>query len=632
MWEKIRRHIQAHRPKQRRYPQSWMEKVVFWLGLAAAVCYPFGCYAVLEYIHFANRSRWWNFLTGHTQTALFLALALAIGYVIVWLVTKRAWAAMLCFFALTVGFSLADYLKYAILGEYLYPWDFLQTGNISELTDFISVSFPWAYILLYVLLFLAILPAWWARISLPAAWFVRLPVALIALLCCFTQVSTAEKAQNLLNENGLYLEDMALQSSNYLSNGFVGAFFVNTVSRSVEKPEGYSQEAIETALAPYAAQEAAEDFCAPDIILVLSESFWDPTTLPGVTFSEDPLANYREIASREGAFSGKFYTTGFGGGTVRPEFEVLTGLSTDYLPGGSIPYQYVQQPLESFASLYRSLGYQTVALHPYSSAFYFRDNAYGYLGFEHLYFEDTLSELPISVTTRGNQVSDDTFVDYLLYYLEQADDPLFLFGISMESHQPYQDKFAETEITVESDVLSEDVLYTLQQYTQCMQDADRALKKLTDAIDQRERDTILIYFGDHLPTLGANYGAYVQTGIIDDVLNVGTEEKMFLQSTPFLIYANFDLGESTMLQEGTENEISSYLLMTAAGQLIGAPQSVYQNFLTAFGEALPVYNVRLAMELTEEEKSWVDIQRMITYDRLVGAHWSDAESILQSVS
>ncbi|MFB0965647.1 MAG: hypothetical protein QMC36_08445 [Patescibacteria group bacterium] len=35
-------------------------------------------------------------------------------------------------------------------------------------------------------------------------------------------------------------------------------------------------------------------------MLILSESFWDPTKLPGVKFSQDPIPNYRALASEKG--------------------------------------------------------------------------------------------------------------------------------------------------------------------------------------------------------------------------------------------------------------------------------------------------------------------------------------------
>ena len=71
----------------------------------------------------------------------------------------------------------------------------------------------------------------------------------------------------------------------------------------------------------------------PDIIVVMSESFWDPTKLPGVNITPDPIPTVRSIRS------GSMFSPEFGGMTANIEFEALTGFSNAFLPYGSIPYQ-----------------------------------------------------------------------------------------------------------------------------------------------------------------------------------------------------------------------------------------------------------------------------------------------------
>ncbi len=61
----------------------------------------------------------------------------------------------------------------------------------------------------------------------------------------------------------------------------------------------------------------------------------DLDRINGLTFTEDPIPTFRKIASE--STNGFLKVPTYGGGTVRSEFEVLTGLSTDYLPVGEIP-------------------------------------------------------------------------------------------------------------------------------------------------------------------------------------------------------------------------------------------------------------------------------------------------------
>lgn len=135
--------------------------------------------------------------------------------------------------------------------------------------------------------------------------------------------------------------DAALPESNYMANGFTAGFLINCFSSVIEAPDGYSERAINDILSGYESTPAKEDFSSPNIILVLGESFWDVTKLEGAEFLNadgteeiDPISNYHALCERDDVYTGSFFTTAFGGGTVRPEFEVMTGLTTDYLPSG----------------------------------------------------------------------------------------------------------------------------------------------------------------------------------------------------------------------------------------------------------------------------------------------------------
>lgn len=348
------------------------------------------------------------------------------------------------------------------------------------------------------------------------------------------------------------------------------------------------------------------------------------TQLPGCTFSSDPLENFRRISELDNAYSGKFFTNAYGGGTVRPEFEVLTGLTTDYLPSGSVPYQYVTDNVDGYPSFFKSLGYETTALHPYLSTFYMRSSKYPLLGFDNIYFSDELQEIDsVECTIRGGQISDHSFVNYIEHFLENGDAPQFIFGISMESHQPYPNKFTEDEldIHVECDALDDELLNIVNQYTQCVADADRSIAELVEYIDSRDRDTILIVYGDHTPTLGANFAAYNATGYLPSDRAYTEEEYEKLYSTPFLVYSNFDTEESEIITSDPDNKVASYNLMNGVTELIGSPRTSFMEFLSEFHDIAPGYNVRVGDD-TDEALKLAEEHKMLTYDRIFGKKYS----------
>ena len=151
------------------------------------------------------------------------------------------------------------------------------------------------------------------------------------------------------------------QKENYAFNGFTLAFALNLPMANVAAPAGYSADAISDI--PRAAGRRRVPADKPDIIIVMSESFWDPTRLPGVTHHARSDRRPCARCARATMFSPEF-----GGMTANVEFEALTGFSNAFLPYGSIPYQqYVRRPLPSLATFLRGEGYVTRALHPFAA-------------------------------------------------------------------------------------------------------------------------------------------------------------------------------------------------------------------------------------------------------------------------
>ena len=119
----------------------------------------------------------------------------------------------------------------------------------------------------------------------------------------------------------------------------------------------------------------------PNVIFVMSEAFWDPTLLTNVTFSEDPVPTIHRLQKESS--TGYLLSPQFGGGTSNVEFEVLTGNSMSFLPGGSIPYQqYISKPIPSLASYFADQGYKSMGIHSYEGWFWDRNKVYKELGFE----------------------------------------------------------------------------------------------------------------------------------------------------------------------------------------------------------------------------------------------------------
>src|SRR5690606_9563547 len=75
---------------------------------------------------------------------------------------------------------------------------------------------------------------------------------------------------------------------------------------------------------------------APDVGIVLSESFMDPRVMTGMGELPDLIPNVRR--QLDAGHGGMMLAPTFGGGTVRTEFEVLTGMPAAAFPSAHYPY------------------------------------------------------------------------------------------------------------------------------------------------------------------------------------------------------------------------------------------------------------------------------------------------------
>lgn len=289
----------------------------------------------------------------------------------------------------------------------------------------------------------------------------------------------------------------------------------------------------------------------PDIIVLQSESFFDAARLRGL----DPdavLPSYRALAAV--SRHGDLYVPTFGGGTIRTEFEVLTGIAMRYFPATLYPYfRLTATPVPSLASTLAARGYRCIAVHPHERSFWNRAAALANLGFGEFDGIEAFRHAP----RQGYYTSDDALIDYLLKRLDTSDAPTFLFAISMENHGPYANFPNADEARRDAEPipagLSSDAARTLRGYLYHAEDADRALGRLADALRARHRRALLLFYGDHLPALP---DVYAEAGFDDH--GIANEEPV-----PWLLFDTRDVAPHASVD--TASFYLPALLLDAAG-------------------------------------------------------------------
>ncbi|MBQ4382713.1 MAG: LTA synthase family protein [Oscillospiraceae bacterium] len=589
------------------------------LGFISLPFFPLMCLFVMDYMNCGKLEKLLTFVSEHPMSLAFEVLTVEVLFLALLLLFGSGAAAGGVFGALSLIFAYVNYTKTALNGDHFHPRDITMAGSLEGLGGFISGHVPVWFVLGAAVIVLWVVFLALSRANLPLKILGRLPLLLVLCLCLGLGFGTMERSARVLEVFGMSFMDAALQSSNYRANGFVGAFTINTLMMNISEPEGYSRELIEGLLSGCEAVPRAEGAPLYDVIVVLSESFFDVRSLPGTEFSANPLENFGRIIKLPGAYSGKMYSSASGGGTVRPEFEILTGLSADYLYDVASPYELVSGTVESYVQNYARAGYYTAAVHPYIRSFYSRDSAYPFLGFADFFAREEVCSMTEPRYRRG-LVTDDTTLRAMEKVLEEHPEPVFLLAMTMECHQPYTPQpDDENPITVTNSALDEATLGLVTVYANGLAEADRMLGDLVDYIDSRQRPTVLLFFGDHIPSLGAGQAAYRQSGAIGGGMDYWLEQE-YLYSAPFIIYTN--TGAETDLLKKEDNKVSSYYLLDIIADMTGFEKTRYMSLLEELYGQIPYYNLRLELPANPVRDRLGRIHRYITYDRLLGKKWS----------
>lgn len=404
------------------------------------------------------------------------------------------------------------------------------------------------------------------------------------------------------------------EEASYSRNGFLASTLDNLHFISPVRPKESGKEEIRqfvrslpapsTASEPAGAKPQAATREHPNVVVLLSESFWDPTLLPEVRFSEDPIPFFRSTMA--GTTSGWMLSPQFSGTTANVEFEVLTGNSVRFLPKDSIAYiSYMNRPVDSLASIYTRQGYTATAINPYFNWFFNSRNVYRNMGFSRFisceFFEPRF---------HGPNFEDSQVMEKIIEAVDHTAGPDFVFANTMENHGSYENKFYSNPISV-SGPLSTKSKNILENYATGEQAFDRAFQKLVEHYRTSGEPTVILAFGDHLPGLGSDYLAYREGGYIGKG-DTDAERMEKLHYTPFVIWDNMNLQPRESLRMNA-SFLGPYLLHYA-----GSPGTYYTDYLYALSRQQPIFPIRpYAHAYPADDNKLADYKRL-QYDIMFG--------------
>lgn len=402
-----------------------------------------------------------------------------------------------------------------------------------------------------------------------------LPILVFALYCIHVRTT-----DSLANKFSRALGDTpSMWDSVYDAqrNGPLVVFTRQLNPKIMDKPSNYSEETMKKVAARY--QKEAETINASrtnnltdsTVVYVLSESFSDPSRVPGLKTNKDSMPNIRKI--KAGTTSGLMLSSGYGGGTANLEYMGLSGLSmANFESSLSSPYQQLvpsQHWTPTINQLWgapvNSLGY-----HPYESSMYSRATNYKKFGFSHFYtltgpdvikYQDKIDESPY--------VSDKSSYDSALEGIKSGKTNKFIQIITMQNHMPYHEWYENNDYTAESTTgtpLGDDEQQSIETYQKGVEITDQATQEFLNELDALDKPVTVVFYGDHLPGI---YSSASEDG----------NNSLALHLTDYFIWSN--KASSSQGNKASDAAYSSPNFFVAqAADHMNAKVSPYLAFLT----------------------------------------------------
>ena len=594
-------------------------------------------------------------------------LVLGFIYLTVILVLNRFWVSTAIFGVVMVVFAVANKFKMDARNEPIIPADlnFISGGNTGELMSFVPADgmpimntavtgLTWFAVICILLQFLdrrnGLIPVRWrpsrfvsARNITAAAARVLAAILSVVLLSSFVwNLSIPHSWSNTLAANLSDAPEMWNGLGDARNNGPAMTFLRLVHTNVMDKPEDYNEETMRRIADHYADvadtinDSRSNDLTDSTVIMMLSESFSDPTRVPGVDFSQDPMPQLRAL--KDTTTSGLMVSPGYGGGTANIEFQALTGLSMAlYDPTLSSAYQQLVPTMDdpaTFNQLWdkdRTDGDGSVAFHPYNRTMYFRDRNYRSFGFDRFYAADGDDQMTgLTTIDSAWYASDESTYRNVLDYLSDNDDAnKFIQVVTMQNHMPYDDWYQDNEFkdADTSTGLAENERVSVDTYAKGVSYTDQATVDFLHELDQMDRPITVVFYGDHLP------GIY-QSAAADPKNNVTLHE------TDYFIWSNAaSRSADTKLPAETADITSSNFFMAELAAHQDAKVSPYLAFLTKLHDAIAAIAPASVGDgvhpacfdeqgqlidydaLSDEDQSLLHDYQLIQYDMSVGHNY-----------
>lgn len=451
-------------------------------------------------------SRWsiisaFNFITKTPLTFLYNSFIVYASLTLVYLFRRRAFARVIvCSFWVILGI-----INGIVLSNRVTPFGFADLTVVSDLMTMLDTYIsPTMMVLIIVAIIVFVIICAFIYVHGPVykgkqRRIVSLASILTIIFIAIPATTTVAQEKNIVAS---YFTNIA---QGYMDYGFVYSFSSGFVNWGMKEPANYNEAVVDALMQAVESEKAVTTVTTengPNIITVLLESFVDPDEFNFMTYSQDPTPFFHYLEDN--------YTSGYltmpvvGAGTANAEFEILTGMKLQYFGTGEYPYKTILKEVEnceSIASYLKSIGYGTHAVHNNGGNFYSRVNAFSMMGFDSFTSKELMNITEF--TPNEGWAEDSILAEETMKTLTSTPGPDLTYVITVGQHGVYpEEKVIETPYCEVYGLATEEETNAWTYYMHQANKTDQFMQELVTYLEQLDEDTIVVFWGDHLPTMG----------------------------------------------------------------------------------------------------------------------------------
>lgn len=492
-------------------------------------------------------------------------------------IIRSFWMTTAFFTTINAVISVTNFEKVKYRNEGILPTDLSMISSLNKILGMVGFKVILSFCLLIIVIFLS---SYYLlrknKIQFKLGWslgtVILTALVILSLININQNKSVFYKSGNIIatviNDDPMYYDAKGAVTK----NGPILNFINNLNVKVMDKPDGYSKQKILKIESKYKKisrkMNQTRNNTKQHVIFVLSESFSDPTQVPGIELNHDPIPYTRSLMKNN--VGGNMISDGYGGGTANMEYQALTGLSLGNF-SATLPTPYTQLVVHQKKVYSVNQYYQNnIAVHPYLGDLYDRNRVFKKMKFDNFNYLGHLYPKKYSHNLgTGPYISDMSAYKYVLSNLNDKNENQFIQLSTMQNHMPYDKKYYQNNQFKVSGNISNDEKNQIVNYAKGINYTDKANKYLIDHLKNMKSNVTVVFYGDHLP------GIYSHVDM--------NKHGIKMHETPYFIWSNHKLKKIPY-----SDTVGTYGFASEMMQATNTKVSPYYALIQKVNQSLPI--------------------------------------------